>query len=239
VTVTYDNIAFPAPVDISGKKDKQTAVANKITDAAHVLSVLSQNANGDISYEVKKLTPADIGAQPAGNYQEAGNYKVKQTPVVDPTAFKLTGTVLHYIDTLSQNENGEITATKKSVDLKSVIGDLTDVMNFRAVVVPTEAGFEEDIKSITNPAKGDVVLYGNDEYIYDGNKWEKFGDSAGTLAAAKDYTDAEIAKIHGVDNDTIKLNENKAYVAKVSTDVLVQGAQELVLCAGNANGYIS
>ena len=54
--------------DISGKKDKQTAVDNKITNSAHVLSTLSQNANGDIAYEVKELTPADIGAQAAGDY---------------------------------------------------------------------------------------------------------------------------------------------------------------------------
>ena len=58
--------------DISGKKDKQTAVDNKITNSAHVLSTLSQNANGDITYEVKELTPADIGAQAAGDYALKG-----------------------------------------------------------------------------------------------------------------------------------------------------------------------
>ena len=58
--------------DISGKKDKQTAVDNKITNSAHVLSTLSQNANGDIAYEVKELTPADIGAQAAGDYALKG-----------------------------------------------------------------------------------------------------------------------------------------------------------------------
>lgn len=61
--------------------------------------------------------------------------------------------------------------------------------------------------------------------------------SDANLATAKAYTDAEIAKIHGVDDKTIKLAENKAYVAEVSTDVLVQGAQELVLCGGNASGF--
>lgn len=61
--------------------------------------------------------------------------------------------------------------------------------------------------------------------------------SDANLATAKAYTDAEIAKIHGVDNKTIKLAENKAYVAEVSTDILVQGAQELVLCGGNASGF--
>ena len=49
-------------------KAKQTAVTNKITDAAHVLTSLTQNENGDISYDVKTLTPADIGAQVAGDY---------------------------------------------------------------------------------------------------------------------------------------------------------------------------
>lgn len=62
------NSALQEHQDISGKKDKQTAVDNKITNSAHVLSTLSQNANGDIAYEVKELTPADIGAQAAGDY---------------------------------------------------------------------------------------------------------------------------------------------------------------------------
>ena len=61
--------------------------------------------------------------------------------------------------------------------------------------------------------------------------------SDANLVTAKTYTDAEIAKVHTVDDDTIKLNENKAYVAKVSTDVLVQGSLELVLCGGNASGF--
>lgn len=61
ITATFDDITFPAPVDITGKKDIQDSVDNKITDKAHVLSSLAQNANGDISYQVKQLTPADIG----------------------------------------------------------------------------------------------------------------------------------------------------------------------------------
>ena len=59
--------------------------------------------------------------------------------------------------------------------------------------------------------------------------------SDANLATAKAYTDAELAKVHGIDDKTIKLAENKAYVAEVSTDILVQGTQELVLCAGDAD----
>lgn len=219
-------------------KTKQTAVNNKVSKPAHVISSLAQNENGEIAYEVKELTPADIGAQPAGNYQAAGDYKTKQTVVADPTATKLEGTQLTYVDSISQDENGVISATKKQVDLKDVLGELTDIMNFRAAITPTDAGFNEDIKSITNPEKGDVILYGEYEYIYDGNAWYQFGDAAGILATAKKYTDDEIAKLHGVDDDTIKLKDNKAYVAKVSTDVLEQGETTLIFCAGTASTVI-
>lgn len=41
-----------------------------------------------------------------------GNYKIKQTAVSDPTA---SGTTLTAIATISQNVNGEITATKKTI----------------------------------------------------------------------------------------------------------------------------
>lgn len=60
-----DNVHFEG-----GKhaKVQQTAVANKITDKAHVITGLTQNANGEIDYDVKKLTPDDIGAAPADNY---------------------------------------------------------------------------------------------------------------------------------------------------------------------------
>lgn len=89
---------------LAGKKNVQTAVDNKITKAAHVLSSLSQNANGDITYEVKELTPGDIGAQPAGNY------KTTQTKVDDKG---LTGA--NVLGSLSQNANGEITYTTRSL----------------------------------------------------------------------------------------------------------------------------
>jgi hypothetical protein len=53
------------PADIGAQpagsyKTTQDAVENKITKAAHVLTSLAQNTNGDIAYEVKELTPADI-----------------------------------------------------------------------------------------------------------------------------------------------------------------------------------
>jgi hypothetical protein len=59
----------------------------------------------------------------------------------------------------------------------------------------------------------------------------------GILALAQAYTDDSIAAllVKDVDNKTIKLNEGKAYVAEVSTDLLVQGSAELHLVAGGAS----
>ena len=59
----------------------------------------------------------------------------------------------------------------------------------------------------------------------------------GILAQAKKHTNDSIAAllVKDVDNKTIKLNEGTAYVAEVSTDLLVQGNAELRLIAGGAN----
>ena len=108
--ITGFTTATEVDQDLSGKKTVQTPVNNKINKSAHVLSSLSQNANGDIAYEVKELTPADIGAQ------AVGDYKIVQTAVTDPTA---NGNALAFIDSISQNEQGVITATKKTVNLSS------------------------------------------------------------------------------------------------------------------------
>lgn len=58
----------------------------------------------------------------------------------------------------------------------------------------------------------------------------------GILAQAKKHTNDSIAAllVKDVDNKTIKLDEGKAYVAEVSTDLLVQGTQTLHLNGGTA-----
>ena len=68
----------------------------------------------------------------------------------------------------------------------------------------------------------------------------------GILAVAKKYTDDSIAGLPAAtaealglvkyDDNTIKMNDDKQlYVAKVSTDILVQGVETLVLNGGTAN----
>ena len=80
--------------DISGKADKDT---DAVTGNFAIF-----DANGN---------PVDGNCKPAG-FQPAGDYKTVQTAVSDPTA---SGTALAFIDTISQDENGEISVTKKTV----------------------------------------------------------------------------------------------------------------------------
>ena len=82
--------------DISGKADKVSSA----TDG----NFAGLDSNGNL---------VDSGSK-ASDFQAAGDYKTTQTAVTDPTAGSATDT-LNFIATISQNENGEITATKQPV----------------------------------------------------------------------------------------------------------------------------
>lgn len=93
--------------EFAGKKNVQTAIENKITKAAHVLTSLTQNTNGDIAYEVKELTPADIGAAPADDYALKS-----ELPVVNDGKFTVSGTgSLTGSGEMTANQAGDTTAT--------------------------------------------------------------------------------------------------------------------------------
>ena len=84
--------------DITGKADK--------VDGAVAGNFAGLDANGNLVDSGKK----------AADFQEAGDYKTTQTAVSDPTA---DGTGIEFIDSISQNANGEITPHKKSVQMVS------------------------------------------------------------------------------------------------------------------------
>ena len=65
-------------------------------------------------------------------YKNAADYKTVQTAVVDPTAAASTDATLKFVDTISQDANGVITATKKSYDLQTNV--LTPIAENKAAV---------------------------------------------------------------------------------------------------------
>ena len=84
--------------DITGKADK--------VDSAVAGNFAGLDANGNLVDSGKK----------ASDFQAAGDYKTTQTAVSDPTA---SGNADAFIDSISQNANGEITVTKKNVQMVS------------------------------------------------------------------------------------------------------------------------
>lgn len=87
-------------------------VADQALSGATVVKGVAQAADGKITVSTRTLTPADIGAQPKGDY------KIQQTAVVDPTS---EGEAVDFIATIAQDINGNITATKKHVNFSDYV----------------------------------------------------------------------------------------------------------------------
>ena len=107
--------------DITGKADKVTGAVEgnfagldsngNMTDSgskASDFATAAQGTKADTAVQTIVLN----GTSLSGTSVDLGNLKTKQTAVVDPTS---DGETDSFIDSVSQNANGEITATKKAV----------------------------------------------------------------------------------------------------------------------------
>ena len=83
------------------------------------ISKISNGVEGDIPTISSDGSIIDSGYRPT-DFQPYGNYKVVQTAVSDPTA---SGNATAFISSISQNENGEITASKKNIQLADASHD--------------------------------------------------------------------------------------------------------------------
>ena len=105
------------PVDLSDLVDVYNADDVSLTKEGTTFKIKD---NGVTTAKIadKNVTEAklsdDVAAKLNKEWQPVGNYKTTQTAVSDPTA---NGKSLTFIDTIAQNANGEITATKKEVNL--------------------------------------------------------------------------------------------------------------------------
>ena len=94
------------------------------------------NAMGGKADKVTGATPGNFaGLDSNGNLVDSGkkasDFKTKQAAVSDPTA---SGNTISFIDTISQDANGEITATKKTVTVDSTYSSAgTNPVNGKAV----------------------------------------------------------------------------------------------------------
>ena len=171
---SYKYDIFAGPIDLSGYalKSEMSVVAGTGDNADKTTITLKDGTSAtvltthqDISGKADKVSGATAGnfagldangdlvdsGKNASDFQAAGNYKTTQSAVSDPTA---DGNATAFIDSISQDANGEITVTKKNVQVVSAstsgVGGNNGLMT--AAQAEKLAGLEEcsdsDIDSI-------------------------------------------------------------------------------------------
>ena len=124
-----------------------------------------------------------------------GEFKLKQTDKTDPTA---SGTTITAIDTISQDANGEITATKKTI--RSASTSQTGVVQLAGSIGATVAS--ENNKAASEKAVRDAID-GLDATITstDGNNVQvKVTETDGKITAVNITTDNTATKVSGATN---------------------------------------
>ena len=156
------------------KKDKQTPVSDPTSsgNTLNFIDTISQNENGDITVTKKKLqySEAYVDASHTGKdgiitAQEKArldNAKQIQTAVSDPSV-PSTGTTesISFIDTITQNTNGDITPTKKEVryattSAKGVV-TLADSISSSDTTAATPGAVEDYVSDIVSGLDASVT----------------------------------------------------------------------------------
>lgn len=212
-------------------------LAGRITANENALQTLNETTIPGINGEIaKKANAADVytkeqvGAIAEGKTLVQMINEAKSEATYDDTAIKaLIQGNTDAISTLNGADAGKSVRTIAGEEVAKVIDSAPEAYDT----------LKEIADWITNDTTGaaamSAAIAANTAAI--GVKAEGEAAATGLYKYTDDSIAALQASIHGVDDDTIKLNENKAYVAKVSTDILAQGTNELVLSAGNASGY--
>lgn len=126
-TLDVDNITASLGADktitaLSETDGKIEATASSIQITESQVTNLTTDLNGKANRVSGAVTGNFASLDANGNLADSGSkafdFKTKQTAVTDPTA---DGDALAFIDTITQNENGEIVVTKKNVDKVEIV----------------------------------------------------------------------------------------------------------------------
>lgn len=179
-----DNLEIDGAVSASNKVATQSTVSTAIKALAtdgqtagtgEVISAVSQS-NGTVVVTKKTLTAADIPTLEQS----------KINGLTDALAAKQDA--LGFAGDYDKTNNP--VATKTYVD--NVVADLNGAMHFEGAV--TGDTFEEAVAAAGKAfVAGDVVLYGVDEYVYDGADWHVLGNES--IYALKDDVNTAITNL--------------------------------------------
>lgn len=148
-----------------------------------------------------------------------GNYKIKQASKSDPTA---SGTTIEAIDSIEQNTNGEITATKKTI--RSGTTSQTGVVQLKGSIAANES---DDSKAATPKAVRDAInaLDGNATSSDGTNVQVKVTTTDGIVSAVNITTD----NTENVNNKTATIRDaSSADDTKYPTEKAVRNAIDAI-----------
>ena len=148
-----------------------------------------------------------------------GNYKIKQTAVSDPTA---SGTTITAIDTISQNANGEITPTKKTI--RSASTSQTGVVQLAGSIGATVAS--ENNKAASEKAVRDAIN------ALDSNATSNDGTNVQVKVTE---TDGKISAVNITTDNTENKNNKVTSWSSTTTDTHYP-SEKLVKDTLDANG---
>ena len=190
-----------------------------VADNAAAIAALkgSENEAGSIAALIKAEADRAKGVE-AGHESRIAEIETFFAAIEAPDAtIDTLAEIIHYIESDKSGAAEMAASIKANADAIAVINNAES-----GILVQAKSYTDAEIAKLTNESTGILAL--------------AKAHSDANLATAKKYTDDAIAAMFSVDDKTIKLNEdNKAYVAEVSTDLLVNGSMELHLIAGSAS----
>lgn len=125
-----------------------------------------------------------------GTKTDLSGYKTKQTAVTDPTA---SGKALSFIDSISQNANGEITVSKKTVDdaSASAAGLMSSSDYSKLAALPTNSELETALGGKADKVSG--ATNGNFAALDGNGNLTDSGKKASDFQAAGSYKTTQTA----------------------------------------------
>lgn len=146
-----------------------------IIDKSNVALTIQENTSGETIPVIK----VKAYKEPIKSIQLSMENKYNEIPMVI--------TLLTEVPNEYSLNEWQKTIEQMMDNLKTDIGDMFNIMNFRGVITPIEGSTFESLveETIPEPIVGDVIIYGEKEYIYHDGKWVEFGDASGNANAIK------------------------------------------------------
>ena len=206
-----DKVSFEYAPSESDKAATVQSIVNRIgaldhvdaTDATSAEKIVAEVTQADGVVTVKKVAVADI-LPDVTDTENGFVVAVNQTDGKIAVTHKAVTDVLSFAGNYNGAENP--IATRDYVT--EAVADLNGAMHFRGTV-----DVDPTVTAPTGTYKaGDVILYGYDEYVYDGTKWVALGNES--IYAKDSEVDAEFAAVRQE-----LANEKAALQGEIDSDI--------------------